>query len=78
MFPPEAPHPTRHLHKKPHPTKKKEGFPWGRVLQVLLVIGGIAAVAGLIFFGPKQKRLVCNEGLLGRSSLTSFGSCTEQ
>jgi hypothetical protein len=80
MFSPESPPPSKYHHAKPSGVQEEEKSPLVKtILVVLFVIIGVGAIAAMIFFGPKQKQLVCDSNMQGRgASLTSFGSCTRQ
>jgi hypothetical protein len=80
MFPPDSPPPSKYQHRKrPTPIKKEEGTPiLIRVLQIVFILFGIGAIAGMVLFGPKQKHLICDKNMQVHGSLTAFGSCTEE
>jgi hypothetical protein len=76
MFSPEQPRPSKYRHSKPAPVQSGNGSVWiKRTLQILFIIIGLGAIAGLIIYSPKQKTMVCDKSLQVRGSLTAFGSC---
>jgi|GEM_PF-3328445 hypothetical protein len=79
MFSPDSPPPLKYHHVKPPSPKREEAWLWvKRILQVLFIIIGVGAIVGIILFGPKGKKLVCDRNMQVGASLISFGSCTEQ
>jgi hypothetical protein len=77
MFSPETPPHSKYHRTTPAPKKDELDLWWlKRIFQILFIVAGVAAIAVMIIYGPKQKNLVCDKSLGTRgSSLIGFGSC---
>ncbi len=83
MFHPDTPPPSQFHHKKTPLGKKldeeEDQTSWvGKVFAWLFIIIGLAAIVTMVVRAPKGKHLVCANPVIGKASLTTFGTCTKE
>jgi hypothetical protein len=76
MFQPDIPPPSKYRRTAP-PKEENTACPvWiKRIMQLVFILIGTAAIVGMVLYGPAGKRIVCDKSKQVAGSLTSFGSC---
>jgi hypothetical protein len=79
MFSPDSPPPSKYHHKKAPASRKEEKPFFVRLLPWLFIVAGIVALVTMIVKMPSDnRRLVCDNRIVGQRSLITFGTCRKE